>query len=73
MNEETNIPKSREEVLGGCAKTAAEQLSQWSLGNLASETVNTIPVTEIAITRRDSNSETEKWKRGCADWQRPHW
>jgi hypothetical protein len=65
--------KSGDEALAMDAREAAECLSTSSLLNFAQEQVDALPSSPEEITRKDSSSTTELSKRGCADWQRPHW
>jgi hypothetical protein len=71
MNDEDKI--TREEALGFSSREAADNLSLDSLWNFAAAQVNALPSSPEEITRRDSNSETELSRRGCAPWQRPNW
>jgi hypothetical protein len=73
MNEETNIAKSREEALGNEARAAAANLSQWSLWNNAGEQVNAMRSTPDEITRTDSTTDTELWRRRAHPSQAPPW
>jgi hypothetical protein len=71
MSDEETI--SREEALGFASKEAAAHLTRTELWTCASQQVDVIPHSPDEITRTDSNSTTELWKRGCAPWQRSHW
>jgi hypothetical protein len=70
MNEEKI---TREEVLGFSSREAAENLSRAGLWMFASQQVDVIPHSPDEITRRDSNSETEKWQRLAHESQAPPW
>jgi hypothetical protein len=70
MNEEK---LTREEALGNLAQQCAASVSRASLWSNAHELVNRLPSAPDEITRRDSNSETEKWQRLAHESQAPPW
>jgi hypothetical protein len=65
--------KEGDEVLAERAREIAADLSLAAMWNNATEQAAKVPHTKSEVTIRDSNSTTELWKRGCADWQRPYW
>jgi hypothetical protein len=70
MNEEK---LTREQALGGTAKEAAENLTLDSLWAFASQQVARVPSSPEESSVKDSNSETELWRRGAHPSQAPPW
>jgi hypothetical protein len=71
MSDEDTI--SRVEALGFSSRTAAETLSRASLWNNAHEQVNTLRSSPDEITRTDSTTDIELWRRGAHPSQAPPW
>jgi hypothetical protein len=73
MIEAQIILENHEETLARHAREDAARVSLRGAWSLAGEIAAQMPHTESTVTRTDSNTSTETWKRGAADWQRPSW